>query len=95
MSSTLPAGWSQVLDEVRARLEQAIVAADARLAEMPPEREPAQARSAVEWNERLQRLHMLLESAEQVVHSVDEVLHKEETHLRQQLALSTSLRQKL
>ena len=34
-ASTLPAGWSRILDEVQARLTTAIAAADARIEEMP------------------------------------------------------------
>ena len=97
--SPLPAGWSKILDEVQMRLDHAIASADARVESMPPFDLPAVAHEKrtdiTQWNDRVERLSRFLESAEQVVHSVDELLQKEETRLRQHLAASSTLRQKL
>ena len=97
--SPLPAGWSKILDEVHMRLDHAITAADARVESMPHFDNASLTEekhlTIAKWSERLQRLTAFLESAEQVVHSVDELLQKEETHLRQHLAASGTLRQKL
>lgn len=96
---TLPAGWSAVLDEVHARLDEAITSANARNANLPC----SSAESLVSerhkeitlWNERLRRLSTFLESAEQTVQSLDEILKKQEAELRQQLAACETLRQKV
>ena len=102
MSSTtspLPIGWSKILDEVQMRLDHAISAADARADHVPhldtETLRQERHQEIAKWNERLQRLSAFLESAEQVVQSVDEILHKEETQLRQHLTTSGTLRQKL
>ena len=34
-TATLPEGWSEILDEVRQRLDTAVAAADARIEQMP------------------------------------------------------------
>ena len=97
--SPLPAGWSKILDEVQMRLDHAITAADARIAQTPhldaTTLTHEKHQEVAKWSERLQRLSTFLESAEQVVHSVDELLQKEETLLRNQLTASTALRQKV
>ena len=97
--SPLPAGWSKILDEVQMRLDHAITAADARIAQTPHFDTAAlkqeKHQEIGKWNDRLQRLTAFLESAEQVVQSVDELLQKEETFLRRHLAVSGTLRQKL
>src|SRR5713226_5702076 len=104
-TSTLPAGWSQIIDEAQRRLDHAIALADARLKKVSgtfsdeladfhgpdsgPEKVPDtffRREEIAKWSERLLRLSAYLDSAEQVVHSVDEILHKEETLLRQHLA---------
>jgi hypothetical protein len=118
-TSTLPAGWSQIIDEAQRRLDHAIALADARIEQLKkvsgtfsdeladihgpdsgPEKVPetffhARREEIAKWSERLQRLSAYLDSAEQVVHSVDEILHKEETQLRQHLARSGTVRQRL
>ena len=95
---TLPAGWCTILDEVQARLDQAITAANVRMEPMshdnPQSLADARRQEIAQWSARLNRLSTYLESAEQVVQSVDEMLGKEETHLRQQLATCETLRQK-
>jgi hypothetical protein len=97
-TKALPAGWSKVLDEVQARLDQAVTSANARLEALPPGNPESLAderRHAVaQWNERLHRLSNFLDATEQVVQSVDELLLKEEARLRQQLAACETLRQK-
>jgi hypothetical protein len=96
---TLPVGWSKILDEVQMRLDHAIASANIRVEQMPHLDAEAlghqQRQEIVKWNERLRRLSAYLESAEQVVQSVDEILQKEETHLRKHLATSGTLRQRL
>ena len=96
---TLPVGWSKILDEVHMRLDHAIASANGRIEQMPHLDAEAlgrqQRQEIVKWNERLHRLSAYLESADQVVHSVDEVLQKEEMHLREHLAANATLRQRL
>ena len=98
-TSTLPAGWSQIIDEAQSRLDYAIALADARIAQLPHLDADALGFSRREeiakLSERLQRLSTYLDSAEQLVHSVDEILQKEETLLRQDVARSGTLRQRL
>ena len=98
-TSTLPAGWSQIIDEAQRRLDYAIALADARIAQLPHLDADALGFSRREelakLSERLQRLSTYLDSAEQLVHSVDEILQKEETLLRQDVARSGTLRQRL
>jgi uncharacterized protein (DUF3084 family) len=98
-TSTLPAGWSQIIDEAQRRLDHAIALADARIEQLPhldaDALGHARREEIAKWSERLQRLSAYLDSAEQVVHSVDEILHKEETQLRQHLARSGTVRQRL
>jgi hypothetical protein len=98
-TSTLPPGWSTILDEVQQRLDRAITLADARMAQMPHLAEATfgeeRRQEIAKWSERLQRLHAYLEGPDQVVQSVDELLQKEESSLRQHLSRSGSLRQKL
>ena len=98
-TTTLPAGWATILDEVHRRLDHAIALADARIAQAPqPDAETLgheRRQEIAQWNERLARLSAYLESAEQVVQSFDETLMKEETLLRQELAKSATVRQKM
>jgi hypothetical protein len=98
-TSTLPAGWSQIIDEAQMRLDHAIALADARIAQLPnlgaDALGHARGEEIAKWSERLQRFSAYLDSAEQVVHSVDEILQKEETLLRQHLAMSGTLQQRL
>jgi hypothetical protein len=99
IASPLPAGWIKILDEVHMRLDHAIASTNARMAEMPTLETAnfAQARhqEVARWHERLHRLNAYLESAEQVVQSVDEILEGEEARLRRQMATSGTLRQRL
>jgi hypothetical protein len=98
-TSTLPAGWSSILDEMHLRLDHAIASTNERIDQLPhlqPEAFAQQQSSEIaKWCERLQRLSVYLQSAEESVQAVDEVLAKEETRLRQNLAASGTLRQKL
>jgi hypothetical protein len=96
-AKALPAGWTVILDEVQARLDQALTSVNARI---DPPHEHLEARAPLrhqeidQWNERLRRLSSFLESADQIVQSVDEALAKEETYWRYQLTLCETLRQK-
>jgi hypothetical protein len=98
-TTTLPAGWATILDEVHRRLDHAIALADTRIAQAPqPDTKSLghECRQEIaKWNDRLARLNAYLESAEQVVQSFDETLIKEETLLRHDLAKCTAARQKL
>ena len=98
-TSTLPAGWSQIIEEAQRRLDHTIALADARIAQLPyldvDGLGHALREEMAKWSERLHRLSTYLASAEQVVHSVDEILQREETLLRNQLARSGTLRQRL
>ena len=98
-TSPLPPGWMHILNEMHARLDQAIALADARIQQAPQTDSDSFAlphtQEIAKWNERLQRLHAYLESAEQVVQSVDEVLHREEAEIRQSIAHGATLRQRL
>lgn len=97
-AKALPPDWPRILDEVHARLDQAIASVDARLEHIPRELLASVAqerrREIAQWCERLHRLTTFVESAEQVVQSVEEILHQEESHLRRQLATCETLRQK-
>jgi hypothetical protein len=97
-AKALPAGWSKILDDVQARLDQAVASASARMEQLPaanPEAPVNDRRQEIaQWNERLDQLSTYLAAAEQVVQSVDELLLREESHLRQQLATCETLRQK-
>src|SRR5207302_2028541 len=98
-TSPLPAGWVHILDEMHVRLDHAIALADARLQQAPHFDADSLAvthtQEIAKWSERLHRLHTYLESAEQVVQGVDEVLQREEAEIRQRIARSATLRQKL
>ena len=97
-AKALPPDWSKILDAVHARLDQAIASVDARVEYMPREAPESLAqerrREIAQWCDRLHRLNTFVESAEQIVQSVDELLHQEESHLRRQLATCETLRQK-
>jgi len=74
------------------RLDHAIAATNARMHGMPAHEAAnlvqARHQEVARWHERLRRLSAYLESAEQVVQSVDEILEAEEARLRQHLAKS-------
>jgi hypothetical protein len=97
-AKALPTGWTAILDEVQARLDQSLASANARMDTAPANdhacRAPTHKLEIDQWNERLRRLGMFLEAADQIVQSVDEALQKEEAHWREQLTLCESLRQK-
>jgi hypothetical protein len=96
-AKALPAGWIAILDEVQARLDQTLASANARMDPPSDHQEShlhARQKEIDQWNERLRRLSMFLESADQIVQSVDEALAKEESHWRAQIALCETLRQK-
>jgi small-conductance mechanosensitive channel len=92
----LSAGWSRILDEVHSRLDQAITSANVRLeSHVQPAAPRDRLQSIAQWNDRLQRLHAHLNAVEQIVHSVDEALEREETLLRQTHLACAALRQRL
>ncbi len=99
IASPLPAGWIKILDEINLRLDEAITSTNARMAQTLSLEATGVAagrqQDITRWQERLRRLSAFAESAEQVVQSVDEILHGEEARLRIQLATSLTLRQKL
>ena len=70
-TSTLPDGWSDILDEVQKRLDHAVALADARMEEIPHldaemlGRE--QRKEIVKWSDRFRRLSAYLASAQQIV----------------------------
>ncbi len=98
-ASPLPAGWINVLGEIQMRLDQAIASTNARMAGLPNSQTAdfahTRQQEAARWHERLRRLSAYLESAEQVVQSVDEMLEREETGWREHLAKCGTLRQEL
>ncbi len=98
-TSTLPAGWSSILDEMHLRLDHAIAATNERIDQLPHMDHHALAQERrveiAQWCERLQRLTAYLGATEQVVQSVDEVLANEETRLKQSLLACGTLKQKL
>jgi len=98
-TKALPAGWSKILDEVQLRLDHAIASANARIESIPTV-EPLNAsrdhlREITQWSDRLRRLSTHLESTEQIVQSVEDVLQQEETRMRQLHAACGSLKQRL
>ena len=98
-TKALPAGWGRILDEMHARLDQAIASADARIdqapAAVPTSDCDQRLQELARWSERVVRLQSYLESAEQVIQSVDELLGKEESLLQQTKTACTTLRQRL
>jgi hypothetical protein len=99
VTKALPTGWSKILDDVQERLDQAIASANARIELMDTYHAKLSSgmreQEVAQWSDRLQRLQTYLESAEQVVASVDQLLAKEETQLRQTQIACTTLRQRL
>ncbi len=97
-AKALPAGWSLILDEVQTRLDHAIASVNARIEQTSAANAPSHAderrQEIAQWSDRLRRLSVYLESAEQIVQSVDELLQKEEATLRQQIETCQSLRRK-
>lgn len=98
-AATLPADWAHVLDEMHLRLDHAIAATDKRLADAPivdVHALAAERRQEIQrWSERLKLLSSYLDSTEQFVQSADDVLLREERILREQLAQTALLRQKV
>lgn len=98
-TSPLPAGWMKILEDIQMRLDHAIAETSARLDEtpVPAPSDSLQTRhdEVARWQDRFGRLSAYLESADQVVQSVDEILQREEDHFRKHLAVSESLRQRL
>lgn len=98
-TKALPAGWWRILDEMHARLDLAIASADARI-DQAPAAPPAtgceqRLQELARWSDRLVRLQSYLESADQVIQSVDELLAREEAQLQLTKAACTTLRQRL
>jgi hypothetical protein len=94
-AATLPAGWANILDDIRRHLDDAVAATDARLAKMPimaaesPANDPQP--SLAEICQRLHGLRDHLRSAEQVIEATDQVLQTEESQLQQHQAACRSL----
>jgi TolA-binding protein len=98
-AKALPVGWSKILDEIHLRLDQAITSANARIESMPSA-EPMRAseerlREIAQWSDRLRRLSVQLESAEQIVQSVEELLQHEESRMKHVQSNCATLRQRL
>ena len=85
-TKVLPAGWSSFLDEVQLHLDRAIASVDANYMSVPSEADALASterlRDIAQWSEQLRRLSAHLESAEQIVQSVDEILQQEASRLR-------------
>ncbi|MBI2805332.1 MAG: hypothetical protein HYX68_10185 [Planctomycetes bacterium] len=98
-TSTLPAHWSAILDEMHLRLDHAIASASERVENTASvDHQPFARQTHLEiekWCDRLARLRTYLESAEQIVQSVDETLESEERAIRENLSVASTLRQKL
>ena len=98
-TATLPEGWSEILDEVRQRLDTAVAAADARIEQMPlldmPTVAPDRQQELTQMGARLRGLSDCLQSAQNVIQEVDAALQAEVTLLQQNQSASASLRQKL
>lgn len=81
------------------RLDHAIAMADERIAQIQTVSEESLVTGHLDevakWTDRLDRLNTYLESAEQVVQSVDELLGHEEAMLRNHLAGTHALKQRL
>ena len=98
-TKALPAGWMQLLDDVQARLDHAVSLANARIDALP-DAEPIslcadRLQEIAHWSACLQRLSSYLDSAEQVVQSVDEILHEEAARLKNTQIAGETLRQTL
>ena len=98
-TKALPVGWSKILDEVQLRLDHAITSANQRIEANPiTETMPTsedRLREIAQWSDRLRRLSTQLESTEQIVQSVDELLQQEEARMRQTHADCGTLRRRL
>jgi hypothetical protein len=98
-TKALPLGWAKILDEVQLRLDHAIASASASI-ESIPSMEPTLAshdrlHEIAQWSDRLRRLGAQLESAEQIMQSVDHDLQHEESQMRQMQAACETLRHRL
>jgi hypothetical protein len=95
---TLPAGWSTILDDVRARLDLALASAEARIEAMPVLAVPSPCAHQQDFAHLSVLLHGLsdrLHAAQKVIQEVDAALLVEEKQLQEQQALSRTLPQKL
>ena len=93
-AATLPVGWAKILDDIRRHLDDAVAAADARLAGAPIVEVASLVGHQQTLAEICKRLHGLrdhLRSAEQVIEATDKVLQAEETLLQQHQAACRSL----
>jgi hypothetical protein len=99
VTKALPAGWMQILDDVQARLDHAVSLANARIDALPDVQPTSLCADRLlditQWGERLNRLSNYLDSAEQIVQSVDEILHAEAERLKATQAAAETLRQTL
>ena len=97
--STLPPDWGEFLGEVHRHVRQAIVDADARLAQTPALdlKQLAQERNqeTARLEECLHGLGTQLESADHLVRDVDVALLSGEQLLRQHVDSCASVRQRL
>jgi hypothetical protein len=94
----LPDGWQAMLDNIDARLHEAIAAVDARAALLPAVAETASASRHQELTALSERIASLAERAAQTqtqAAEVDAVLTAGEEFLRWRLAETESLRQRV
>lgn len=92
---TLPDGWEAILDNIAARLQEAITAVDARMTLLPAAGdEPASAAREGELAALAARAEKLAAPAAQA-EETDAALAASEDFLRRQLAEAESLRQRV
>jgi hypothetical protein len=96
--SALPEGWQAMLDNIDARLQEAIAAVDARAALLPAVAETAAAVRREEVTALSARIRLLAQRAtdsQAQAAEVDAVLSAGEEFLRWRLAEAESLRQRV
>jgi hypothetical protein len=96
--STLPDGWAEFLEEMKTRLDDAVVAADLRIQQvLAMDSAPVQDRQqeVARLEESLRGLSTRLQAAERLVEEVDQVLQTGEEILQRQAASCGTVRQKL